>query len=71
MIGSGIFGQVAKLPYAVLVNELGIVAAQGLVNRREHLESLVTGARARPAFRAGIPGPPRLGDCVSRPFRQP
>jgi len=34
--------QVAKLPYAVLVNELGIIAAQGLVNSREHLESLVT-----------------------------
>jgi len=34
--------QVSKLPYAVLVNELGIIAAQGLVNSREHLESLVT-----------------------------
>lgn len=34
--------QVAKLPYAVLVNELGVIAAQGLVNSREHLESLVT-----------------------------
>jgi methylamine dehydrogenase accessory protein MauD len=34
--------QVAKLPYAVLVNELGIIAAQGLVNSREHLESLVS-----------------------------
>ena len=34
--------QVAKLPYAVLVNELGVIAAQGLVNSREHLESLTT-----------------------------
>jgi methylamine dehydrogenase accessory protein MauD len=33
--------QVGKLPYAVLIGELGIVAAQGLVNTREHLESLV------------------------------
>ena len=34
--------QVAKLPYAVLVSTAGIIAAQGLVNSREHLESLVT-----------------------------
>lgn len=33
--------QVAKLPYAVLISELGIIVAQGLVNTREHLESLV------------------------------
>jgi len=31
---------VAKLPYAVLIDKDGIVAAQGLVNTREHLESL-------------------------------
>ncbi len=34
--------QVAKLPYAVLVSAAGIIVAQGLVNSREHLESLVT-----------------------------
>jgi methylamine dehydrogenase accessory protein MauD len=34
--------QVSKLPYAVLVNAAGVIAAQGLVNSREHLESLVT-----------------------------
>jgi methylamine dehydrogenase accessory protein MauD len=49
--------QVAKLPYAVLVNELGIIAAQGLVNSREHLESLVTahelGLRSVQEFLAG------------------
>lgn len=33
--------QVGKLPYAVLISELGIIVAQGLVNTREHLESLV------------------------------
>jgi methylamine dehydrogenase accessory protein MauD len=33
--------RVGKLPYAVLISELGIVIAQGLVNSREHLESLV------------------------------
>ncbi len=31
---------VAKLPYAVLLDEAGKVAALGLVNTREHLESL-------------------------------
>lgn len=33
--------QVGKLPHAVLISELGIVVAQGLVNTREHFESLV------------------------------
>jgi methylamine dehydrogenase accessory protein MauD len=41
---------VGKLPYAVLISETGIVIAQGLVNTREHLESLVvaheTGVRS-------------------------
>jgi methylamine dehydrogenase accessory protein MauD len=32
--------RVGKLPYAVLIDEEGIVIAQGLVNTREHLESL-------------------------------
>ena len=36
---------VAKLPYAVLIDENGIVAAQGLVNTREHLESLFDAQR--------------------------
>ena len=31
---------VAKLPYAVLIDEAGKLAASGLVNTREHLESL-------------------------------
>lgn len=31
---------VAKLPFAVLIDEVGKVAALGLVNTREHLESL-------------------------------
>ncbi|HJS91851.1 MAG TPA: methylamine dehydrogenase accessory protein MauD [Steroidobacteraceae bacterium] len=34
--------QVAKLPYAVLIDTTGVIVAQGLVNSREHLESLVT-----------------------------
>jgi methylamine dehydrogenase accessory protein MauD len=36
----GVTWQVAKLPYAVLVDGGGIVRARGLVNTREHLESL-------------------------------
>lgn len=36
---------VAKLPYAVLIDQRGIVAAQGLVNTREHLESLFEAQR--------------------------
>ncbi len=31
---------VEKLPYAVLLDEDGVVRAAGLVNSREHLESL-------------------------------
>lgn len=38
---TGIRFGVGKLPYAVLIDEQGIVAAAGLVNSREHLESLV------------------------------
>lgn len=33
--------QVAKLPYAVLVDAAGVVRSHGIVNSREHLESLV------------------------------
>lgn len=36
----GITYQVGKLPYAVLVDGAGILRARGLVNTREHLESL-------------------------------
>lgn len=36
---------VGKLPYAVLINKHGVVAAQGLVNTREHLESLFEAQR--------------------------
>lgn len=42
---------VAKLPYAVLVDEAGKLSATGLVNTREHLESLfVAKSAALPAF---------------------
>ena len=37
----GMAYRVDKLPYAVLLDDLGVIAAKGLVNSREHLESLV------------------------------
>lgn len=39
--------EVAKLPYAVLLDESGVVASQGLVNSREHLESLFEAQRSK------------------------
>jgi len=41
----GITYQVAKLPYAALIDASGILRAQGLVNTREHLESLLEAER--------------------------
>jgi hypothetical protein len=32
--------QIGKLPYGVLIDEYGRVASHGLVNSREHLDSL-------------------------------
>ena len=37
----GITYQVGRLPYAILVDPSGVVRARGLVNSREHLESLL------------------------------
>ena len=34
--------RISRLPYAVLIDETGMVRAKGLVNSREHLESLFT-----------------------------
>ncbi len=36
----GLVYQVPKLPYAVLIDAAGVLRAKGLVNTREHLESL-------------------------------
>ena len=30
----------SRLPYAVLIDERGIIRAKGMINTREHLESL-------------------------------
>jgi methylamine dehydrogenase accessory protein MauD len=37
----GLAYQVARLPHAVLIDASGVVRARGLVNSREHLESLL------------------------------
>lgn len=41
----GISYQVNRLPYAVLLDERGIVLARGIINSREHLESLFEAKR--------------------------
>lgn len=41
----GIAYQINRLPYAVLLDERGIVVARGLINSREHLESLFEAKR--------------------------
>ena len=33
--------RIGKLPYAVLLDETGVIRAKGLINTREHLESLI------------------------------
>jgi methylamine dehydrogenase accessory protein MauD len=37
----GVTYRIDKLPYAVLLDDLGVIAAKGLVNSREHFESLI------------------------------
>jgi methylamine dehydrogenase accessory protein MauD len=41
----GVAFQVGKLPYAALIDESGVLVAKGLVNTREHLESLLEARR--------------------------
>lgn len=41
----GVALQVGKLPYAALIDEAGVLVAKGLVNSREHLESLLEAKR--------------------------
>jgi methylamine dehydrogenase accessory protein MauD len=36
----GLTYEVGKLPYAVLIDAAGVIRAKGLVNTREHVESL-------------------------------
>ncbi len=41
----GLHFEVSKLPYAVLIDAMGTIRAKGLVNTREHLESLFEAER--------------------------
>ncbi len=41
----GVAFQVGKLPYAALLDEAGVLVAKGLVNTREHIESLFEARR--------------------------
>ena len=54
--------EIGKLPYAVLLDKDGIVVAQGLVNSREHIESLFEAHRMKVAsiqdYLAGADIPP-------------
>ena len=42
----GMAYQIGKLPYAVLIDGAGVVRAKGLINTREHLESLFEAQQA-------------------------
>lgn len=42
----GVAMGVARLPYAALIDSAGVLAASGLVNNREHLESLLLARQA-------------------------
>jgi methylamine dehydrogenase accessory protein MauD len=41
----GLAYQVSRLPFAVLIDEAGVLRARGLINSREHLESLFEAQR--------------------------
>lgn len=41
----GMAFEIGKLPYAVLLDEEGVISSQGLVNSREHIESLFEAKR--------------------------
>lgn len=41
----GISYQVSRLPYAVLIDSAGVLRARGIINSREHLESLFEAQR--------------------------
>jgi methylamine dehydrogenase accessory protein MauD len=53
----GMSFRVAKLPFAVLIDRTGKVAAKGLVNSREQLESLFTASETGvPSYQAAVAG---------------
>ncbi|WP_017667408.1 hypothetical protein [Sandarakinorhabdus sp. AAP62] len=56
--------EVDKLPHAVLLDGQGVVLAKGLVNSREHLESLIIshemGVKSVQDYIAGLPTPAKV-----------
>jgi methylamine dehydrogenase accessory protein MauD len=56
--------EVDKLPHAVLLDAQGVVLAKGLVNSREHLESLIIshemGVKSVQDYIAGLPTPAKV-----------
>ena len=70
----GLAYQVSRLPFAALLDEQGVLRARGLVNSREHLESLFeASAWALPRCRNISPAPPNLGgaDVMHDPLTDP
>ena len=69
----GMTFQVGKLPYAILIDADGVLRAKGLVNSREHLESLViaeeTGFGTIQAYLASKSR--SAGDLAAREISQP
>lgn len=59
----GLAYRVAKLPFAVLIDAEGIVRAKGIVNTREHVESLFEADRLdAPSLQAYLARAPRAGE---------
>ncbi len=56
----GMSFRIAKLPYAVLIDDAGTVRAKGLVNSREQLDSLFTASELRVASVQDYLDQPRL-----------
>jgi methylamine dehydrogenase accessory protein MauD len=60
----GMTYRVDKLPYAVLLDDQGVIAAKGLVNSREHFESLIiakeTGYATLQSYLNAQKGAPRV-----------
>jgi len=67
----GMAFQVGTLPYAVLIDAQGVIRAKGLVNHREHLESLMvaeeTGFGSIQAYLAARRAAGRNQEEVSQP----
>ena len=50
--------QIGKLPYAALIDKAGTLRAKGLVNSREHLDSLFEVEHLKQRHAAGLPEQP-------------